>query len=239
MRRILTLTKKDLIAYFFSPVFYIFTGLMIGLSIWLFMADFFVIGQSSFDRLWSQLVFLIIFFIPAITMNLIAEEKKLSTMELLVSYPVTIEQIIIAKFLSSLVFCFFSLIPLIPTLTVLMIIGNFEIGLSILGYVSILVTMISFSVVGLFFSSLSSEPIISFLLSFTFILLNYFLSADLLVNNLPPFVAKILSYVSIFYHSSRLQKGMLSLDSFLFFISWTVVFLSLTILFQKFSRYKK
>ena len=94
-------TRRELRTYFNSPIAYIVIVLTLIISGWLFFLDFFLADQATVRSLltgWMPLVFLI--FVPAITMRLVAEEKKSGTIELLVTLPVTDWEVVLGKYLA-------------------------------------------------------------------------------------------------------------------------------------------
>ena len=109
-RTIYVLTKKELMTYFNSPIAYIFIGAFLIIGNWLFFNSFFLVGQATMRAYFSLLPWMFLFLSPAITMRVWAEEKKTGTIEFLLTLPVTDWQVVIAKFLGSLLFAAFTML---------------------------------------------------------------------------------------------------------------------------------
>ena len=102
MNTIYTIFKKEFYGYFTSPMAYIFLVVFSIVNGYFFSNTFFLIGQSDLRSLFNIIPMVYLFFIPAITMSLIAKEKNVGTMEVLCTLPIKDYELIIGKFLSSI-----------------------------------------------------------------------------------------------------------------------------------------
>jgi ABC-2 type transport system permease protein len=110
LKIIFILFKKELMAYFNSPIAYIFIGVFLVVGNWLFFQPFYLYGQANLRYYFTLLPWMFLFLAPALTMRLWAEEKKSGTIEFLLTLPVTDWQVVLGKFLGSLVFLFITLL---------------------------------------------------------------------------------------------------------------------------------
>ena len=94
--------RKELRTFFDSPIAYIVITIFLLISGWFFFNDLFLVNQASMRNLFSIVPFIFMFFVPAITMRLISEEKRSGTIEILVTLPVKDYEIILGKFLAGL-----------------------------------------------------------------------------------------------------------------------------------------
>src|SRR4030042_4696538 len=94
--------KKELRSYFDSPVAYIVITIFLLISGWFFFSDLFLVNQATLRNLFGIIPFIFMFFVPAVTMRLISEEKKSGTLEILLTLPVEDYQIVLGKFLAGM-----------------------------------------------------------------------------------------------------------------------------------------
>lgn len=223
------LTKEIYYNYLISPLGFIFAILFSLISIWLFIQDFFSINQASLDPLFTTIPFLFLFFLPAITMNLFAEEKKSKTWEILLTLPTSEKEIVLTKFLAALAFTSLSVLLTFPLVVIIGYLGNPDWGVIISGYLAIILMAASYISTGIFFSSLTNNSIVSFLASIFFLLINFLIGQGMIVNKLPSFLGNIVASLSLSYHFNFLIKGNILFSSLVFFFSWIFIFIWLTI----------
>ena len=101
MKPLLTIAFKELKNYLSSPTGYVFTGLLLIVSNWLFLQDFFLVNVASLMPLWGNLGFLLSIFIPALAMNSISEEKRNGNWEVILSLPVSEVDFVLGKFVGN------------------------------------------------------------------------------------------------------------------------------------------
>jgi ABC-2 type transport system permease protein len=230
---IVLLIKEIYLNYLVSPLGFIFAGLFSTISLWLFFQNFFLINQATLVPLFDIIPFLFLFFLPAITMNLFADEKKNRTWEILLTLPVNEAKVILAKFLSSFIFSLFSIFLTTPAVVLVLMLGNPDIGVILSGYLGIMLIAGCYLSTGLFFSSLTDNPIIAFITSIFFLLINFFAGQQIVLQQLPEFLTTIISSISLNYHFGFLIRGHLPLNGLIFYLSWIGIFIWLTIISLK------
>lgn len=222
MKKIWIIAKKELANYFYNPLGYLAAGALIVLCNWLFFNNIFVINQADMGNYWGTATFLLSLFIPAMTMGLFADEKKNNTWEVLKSLPITHKDIVWGKFIGSLLFILFTLALTLPIAGSLAIIGKPQIGLIIGGYLGVILLSTAYLALGLFISSLCSQPLVAFLIT----------SVLLIVNNLLT-QFKIFTDFSLSFRSAKFSSGLIDFGDLLFFISWILIFVIGTIMIRK------
>ena len=227
------LVKEIYYNYFLSPLGLIFAGLFSLISNWLFFQDFFLSNQASLGPLFNLFPFLFLFFLPAITMNLFAEEKKSRTWEILLTLPTNEKKVAGAKFLAALLFTAFTMVPSLTLPITLAFLGQPDWGVIISSYLGAILLAGSYISIGAFFSSLTNNPIISFLVSVLFLLVNFFTGQEAILSRLPTFAANIISYLSTTFHFHFFTEGNIPLSSLIFFLSWISLFIWLTVVSLK------
>jgi len=229
-----TLFKKEFYYnYLLSPLGFIFAALFVSISGWLFSQDMFLINQASLTPFFGILPFLFMFFLPAITMNLFAEEKQKKTWEILLTLPTTEKDLVLSKFAAALGFTIITILLTLPLAIILNILGTPDWGMIASGYFGAILLAAAYISTGLFFSSLSSNSIIAFLGSVAFLLINFFLGQQNVLTRLPNIIQKVVSCISLNFAFSIFVEGNLLLSNLIFFISWIFIFLFLTIVSLK------
>ncbi len=140
MNTIWILTKREFRSFFDSLIAYIMLVLFLGISgffTWLFGSDVFLVGQASLRAFFSIGYWTLFFFIPALTMRLLAEEIRSGTIELLLTRAITDRQVIVGKFLSTFLLIAVALVFTLPYVITIGSIGNLDFGAVICGYLGL------------------------------------------------------------------------------------------------------
>jgi ABC-2 type transport system permease protein len=221
--------KRELGNYFNSPIAYIFITVFLGLSGWLFFKTFFVVGEASLRMFFGILPWIFLFFIPAITMRLWAEEKKSGTMELLMTLPVTDTEAVLGKYLASLVFLVLSLVLsfIIPIFVALL--GDPDPGQVVGGYVGAVLMGGAFLAIGLFISSLTENQIVAFIVSAVVIFGLFILGEDFVLFGIPDRLVPVFSFIGLGGHYDSISRGVIDSRDVVYYVSVIVFFLYLNV----------
>lgn len=231
-----SLYKKEVQSYFYSPFAYIISALFLLVFSMSFIQGISNMNSSifkfSFSNIFYNNFFYFIFMIPLLTMRTFAEERKSHTETLWLSAPITIPQVVFAKFLAvATVFLLMMVLSLFFPI-VAAIKGHVIVSSMICGYLGFFLWGLVCIAVGMMMSALTDNPIIAAVLGETamifLIFLDNFASTDL-VKSLP-FLEKILNWFSTEVHFSAFSQGLFSLSDLVFFISITLVVLVWTII---------
>jgi ABC-2 type transport system permease protein len=217
---------SSLIAYVVIAVFL----LGIGSFMWIFpKLNIFETGYSNLDTLFYVAPWMFIFLVSAVTMRSFSEEKKAGTIELLTTKPVTDTQIIVAKYLASVVLVLFSLIPtLLFYFSVSQLsnpVGNVDHGAVLGSYIGLLFLGSVFAAIGIFSSVITDNQIVSFVVSM-FLCFVIYMALSLLAdfNLLGPFDV-VLEWLSINSHYESISRGVVDSRDIIYFLSVIIVFL--------------
>jgi ABC-2 type transport system permease protein len=159
-------------------------------------------------------------------MRSFAEEKKIGTIELLLTKPITDFDIIIGKFLATLALTFFAMLPTVVYVITLSFLGPVDYGTIFAAYVGLVLMAGVYISIGIFTSSLTENQIVAAILSFLFIFVLYLL--NYVLNYLPTTIASILQYISTSYHFASIQRGVLDTRDIVYYLSGITIFLFLT-----------
>lgn len=229
--------RKEIRAFLNSLIAYIVIGVFLtgmGLLTWVF-PDTSVLsyGYADLDTLFSLGPFVYMFLIPAITMRMLAEEKKSGTLELLLTRPLSYTQIILGKYLAAFVLVVLSVIPtLVYYYSVYQLgnpVGNLDTPGIMGSYVGILLLGGVFTAYGILASSLSENQIVSFILA-VFLCFFMFSGVSSLAGLFSGQTALYIEEMSLVYHYDALSRGLIDTRNLLFFASSTVIVLALAYL---------
>jgi ABC-2 type transport system permease protein len=151
------------------------------------------------------LIFL--FFVPAVTMRLLAEEKKSGTLELLTTKPVRDVEIVLGKFLAAWTLLAATLAPTILYLASILAIGKIDMGPVFTGYLGLLMMGAVYIGIGLLASSLTENQIIAFILSFLIVFALFMM--DKILIYVPEGLASTVEFLAIDYHFSNIARGVI------------------------------
>jgi ABC-2 type transport system permease protein len=227
LKTIYTLFKKELMAYFNSPIAYIFIGVFLVVGNWLFFKNFFLIAQTSMRGYFDLLPWIFLFLSPAITMRLWAEEKRAGTIEFLLTLPVTDWQVVLAKFLGGLAFLFISLLLSATIPFSLASIGSLDWGPVLGGYLGALFLGGAYLSLGLFISSLTKNQIIAFVLGLVACFIAFIIGANFVLIGAPDFLVPIMSFLGLGNHFYNIAKGVIDSKDVIYYLSFIFLFLYL------------
>jgi len=238
MRNILILTKRELGAYFYSPLAYVIITAFLLFSGFFFYLWLISGADSNILReLLNLLVFTNIIIAPMITMRLLAEEKKSGTLEILMTAPVTETEVVVSKYVSALLFSFSLIIPTVAYTILLIKWGNPDLGAIISGYIGLICLTGMFLSIGLFVSSLTSNQIVAVIITFIIIIIGWVIGyAGEVVQQ--QYLKDIFKYVGLFDHFASFGKGLIDSRDVFYSLSLIVFFIFLTVRVLESRRWK-
>ncbi len=234
VRNALALARRELAFYFNSPVAYVvLSAFFIACGTWLFAMDdpnsgksFFDENQASLRKLFDAVPLFFVFLIPAISMRLIAEEKRTGTIELLVSWPVSDAQIVVGKYLGGLAFVALALVGTVPLALLVGGLGKLDIGTVLGGYFGLFLVGAAYLAIGLMTSSWTRNQIIAYLVGAG--LCGFFYFIDGMGSSLSTGADSALSALSFRAHFQNVARGVLDLRDFIFYATFVAIALVVT-----------
>lgn len=232
MNNIMVIARREFKSYFDSPVAYIVLTFFLIITGYFFTSNLFLANQADLRTLWGIVPLLFVFFIPALSMKLLAEEKKSGTIELLYTYPIKDSEIVVGKYLAAL-----GLLGVLLACTVFYAftigsLGNMDAGQAVAGYVGLILMAAAYLAIGVFASSVTDNQIVAFILAL-FISFFFFI-ADKILFFLPGALAGIFEYLAIEYHFQNIARGVVDTRNVLYFGS--VIFFGLLMASHALSR---
>lgn len=225
MHAIWIIAKRELDSFFDSLIAYIMLVLFLGFSgffTWLLGADIFLVGQASLESFFNVAYWTLFFFIPAITMRLLAEEKKTGTLELLLTKAVSDRQVVLGKFLSAFLLVLLALLFTIPYVVTIANIGDIDAGQVLCGYLGMLLMSAMYISIGLYTSSITSNQVVAFLAAL-FIGLFFHILFGILAQQFTGWTGQLLEGLSLTSHLESISRGVVDSRDLIYFISFTII----------------
>ena len=220
-----TIAKRELTGYFSSPVAYVVIVIFLLLTgFFTFMlGGFFERGEASLASFFIWHPWLYLFLVPAVGMRLWSEERRMHTMELLLTMPVTAWQAIVGKFVASWLFLILALALTFPVVFTVCYLGDADLGVIFTGYVGSALLAGGYLAVACLTSAMTRNQVISFILSvvvcFFLILAGWEPVTNLLVRWAPGWVVNLVASFSVMPHFLGFQRGVLDSRDVMFFLS--------------------
>lgn len=225
----LTLATKEFRSYFQSTIAYIFITLFLVLTQWLFFQGFFVIGQATMRDFFSLIPIVFLLFVPAATMRMWAEEKKLGTVELLLTLPVTDWQAVLGKFLAAWAFLGVTVLLTLPLTLTVVNLGNPDNGALIGGYLGSLLLGGAYIAIGLWASSLTQNQIVAFIVTVVICFVLYIIGDPIVLSSIPKALAPFFAGLSLSAHFESIGRGVVDSRDILYYLSVIAFFLFLNV----------
>lgn len=242
MKMAWVIAKRDFGTYFKSPIGYLMIAFFMGTMGFMFLpylamfqqqaSQYQMMGRpvSFTDQvvkpLYGNLSVILLFLLPLVTMRLFSEEKKLHTIELLMTSPLTLSQIVLGKFLSTLLF-----LGTVLGLTLIFPLSLYWVGTPDFGpifgsYLGLMLLGGSFCALGIFFSAMTENQIVSAALGFLSLLFLWIV--NWVGNFANPVISEILDHISLIKHVENLMSGVIVVSDVVYYLSFIGFFLYLT-----------
>ena len=214
-----TVLKKEFKSYFLSPIGYVFIGLFLLMFSIFFYLDVFTYGYTNFEYIFYSGATILTFIVPILTMRTFAEERKSGTEQLLMTSPISITKIVIAKFLAATLIIIIAELCTLMYFAILCHYGMPDIQTTfatLLGFLLLAMAYISF---GVFASSITENQIIAGILTIGFFILTWFL----------PGMNEALSTFSLMTMFQKFPYGQIDIADLVTFVTFTLLFILITI----------
>lgn len=223
MNGFLAVFKREFKGYFSTPLAYVFLVIFLFFSGYMmFRQGFYQMRQADMRTFFSNLPLLFVFMVPSTAMRLWAEERKTGSIELLLTLPITVTQAVLGKFFAAWLFLAIALLLTFPIPLTIMYLGNPDIGLIITGYIGSIFMAGGFLAIGSFFSALSKNQVISFVLSVVacsfLVYANMPTTQAYLSTFMPSGLASAIGQLSFQEHFDSIQKGVIEFKDLAYFI---------------------
>jgi len=225
------IAKRELNAYFDSLIAYFIIVLFLAFSgffTWLAgNGDIFFRKQADLNVFFGVAKWTLFFFIPALTMRQLAEEKKTGTIELLLTKAVTDRQVVLGKFLSCFLMVAITLALTLPYYITITYLGKVDHGAIWSGYLGLLLLSAAYISIGFFASSITSNQIVAFLLALSIGIFFQFLF-EVIAGGMTGFIGELFSTLSLSMHFESISRGVIDSKDLIYFLSIVVLGLYLS-----------
>ncbi len=232
MKQALSLTRKELDSYFSSPMALLFVGvfLVVTLFAFFFLDSFFARGIADVRALFEWLPVLLIFLVAALTMRQWSEEEQVGTLQILLTMPIRIVQLVLGKFLSVLALVAVALLLTLFLPITVGSLGSLDVGPVIGGYVAALLLASTYIAIGLFVSSRTDNQIVALTLTAIIAGAFHLIGAALVTDLFNATTAEILRGLGTGSRFESIQRGVIDLRDIAYYLSLTVFFLALNVI---------
>ncbi|NGM18492.1 ABC transporter permease subunit [Roseomonas stagni] len=226
----ITVFRRELAGYFATPVAYVFIVIFLVMAgaLTFTVGNFFARGQADLTPFFTFVPWLFLFLVPALTMRLWAEERRLGTIELLLTLPIAQWQAVLGKFLAAWAFCGIALALTFPLVITVNVLGNPDNGVILTGYLGCMMVAGAFLAVGAAISAMTKNQVIAFVLA---VAACFFLTAagspvvtEFLSKRIP-LLADLARAISITDRLNGFTRGVIAARDFVFFASFMAFFL--------------
>lgn len=221
--------KREISSFFDSLMAYILLVVFLGLTgffTWLYGSDVFFIGQATLNTFFGIAYWTFFFFIPAVTMKSLADERKSGTFELMATKPISDWEIIVGKWLGSWFLILIAIATSLPYYVTVANLGSIDHGATLAGYLGLILVTGAYVAIGIFSSSLTNNQIVAFILSL-FISLFFHLLFEILSSAFQGWLGQVFNFLSMNFHFQTMQRGIVGIESVVFMLSLMIMALSL------------
>ncbi|MSP20220.1 MAG: ABC transporter permease [Alphaproteobacteria bacterium] len=229
MRNVWIIAKRELSAYFSTPLAYVFIVIFLAGTgaVTFFIGDFFGRGQADLQSFFSFHPWLFLVLIPAIGMRLWAEERKTGTIELLMTLPVTTGEAVVGKFVAAWLFTGIALGLTFPIWISVNYLGDPDNGVIFASYVGSMLMAGALLALASCISALTRNQVIAFVIgaaaSFLFLMSGLDLVLGLFRGWAPAYVLEMVASMSFLVHFQTIAEGVLPIPAIIFFLSMITV----------------
>lgn len=227
---------REMKSFFGSPIGYLVIAIFLllnGLFLWVFEGEYNILnsGFADLNPFFKISPWILIFLIPAVTMRSFSDEKKQGTLELLLTKPLSLWEIVGGKFFGAMLLI---VIAIIPTFIYVYAIsglgmpeGNIDLGSTMGSYFGLLFLIAAYTSIGIFTSTLSENQIVAFIAS-VFLCFFFYFAFEGFASYLPG-LENFISSLGMENHFKSMGRGVLDTRDITYFISITILFLSFTV----------
>ncbi|MDT0688123.1 gliding motility-associated ABC transporter permease subunit GldF [Autumnicola psychrophila] len=229
--------NKEIQSFFSSPIGYLVIGIFLvvcGLFLFVFSGEYNILdnGFADLKPFFNLAPWIFIFLIPAITMKSFSEEKKQGTMELLLTKPIGLWQLISGKYLGSLILMILAIVPsILYVITIYQLgnpVGNLDAGATLGSYIGLILLGGCYTAIGIFASSITKNQIVAFIVAVFLCFLCFFAFEGLAGYNFFGDATYGIEYLGLSYHYQSISRGVVDTRNIIYFFSFIILFLKLT-----------
>jgi ABC-2 type transport system permease protein len=230
MNGLFTITAREFKSYFLSPIAYVYLITFLVVTNWVFFHGFILIGQADLRPLFTIMPLIFLFFAPAVAMGRWAEERKLGTLELLLTLPVKDWQAVMAKFMAGVALVAVAVLLIMPAVITADLVGNLDWGPIVGGMLATVLLGGAYLSIGLVFSALTENQIIAFILGVVGCFAMLVIGTPLVAGGSGGIWASVATYAGLGTHFQSIARGVIDTRDIVYYLSVIGFFLYLNLI---------
>jgi ABC-type uncharacterized transport system involved in gliding motility auxiliary subunit/ABC-type transport system involved in multi-copper enzyme maturation permease subunit len=227
MRRVLAIAQRELRALFDQPTGYVLLVVFLAVNGFLFFRQAFLQGSATLRPMLDLFPWLMLFFVPAVTMRALAEDTRGGQLEVLLAQPLTELELLLGKYVGGLFFLWIALALTLPLAIALELGADLAWGPIVAQYTGAALLMAGFAAVGVWASSLTRSQITAFIAAIAVMFVLILVGLDPLLVGLPATLGAIAARLGVLAHFESITRGVIDLRDAVYFLSLAAVFLAL------------
>jgi ABC-2 type transport system permease protein len=220
---------KEFRGAFASPIAYAWLAVFAGFTSWFFFRGFFVLGLATMRGFFGLAPWALVFLLPALTMRLWSEERRLGTLEVLLTWPVREREAVAGKFLGGLGLLAVSLAATLPLAATVFALGDPDPGPVLAGYLGLLLFGAAGLAIGSYASALTENQIVAYIAGVALTFALFVAGEDFVLVAAPGPLVPVLSAVGLGARFWSIGRGVVDSRDVLYFLAVTLFFLHLTV----------
>ena len=229
IRHILRIARRELRGFFDQPTAYILTVAFLGLGLYLTFRPLYAMSLATLRPFFDLLPWLLVVFIPAITMKSLAEERRANTLEWLLAQPLTETGIVVGKFLGNWIFGLIALAGTLPMALGVLAVSEADAGIMAAQYIGAALLIAQMAAIGLWASSVTRNQITAFIVGALVCFVLVLIGTPVVQLGLPRLIGGWALQLSVLSHFGNVARGVVDLRDLLYFISTSALFLLLAV----------
>ncbi|UCF21031.1 MAG: Gldg family protein [Gemmatimonadota bacterium] len=227
MRNLWTIARKELRGYFDHPTAYILLVVFLGINLFFYFRGAFLVGEASLRPMFDLLPWILLLFVPAVTMGALAEERRHGTLEVALSHPISEYQFMLGKYVGNVLFIAIALAGTLLVPFTLLVGGAPDFGVIVAQYVGSLLLAAGMAAVGIFASALTRNQITAFIVGTAVIFALMLAGTEVVQIGIPALLARPLGELAILPRFANVARGVIDLRDVVYFASLAAAFLAL------------
>ena len=228
-RQILLVTRRELKGFFDQPTAYVLAVAFLGLGLYLSFRSLYAISAATLRPFFDMLPWLLVVFMPAVTMRSLAEERRGRTLEWLIAQPLSETDVVLGKFLGSWLFILVTLAGTLPMAIGLLAVSEADPGIMFAQYLGAALLVAQMIAIGIWASSMTRNQITAFILGAFICFTLVFIGTPTVQMGMPRLIGGWLLQLSVLSHFENVGRGVIDLRDLLYFASTCGLFLLLAV----------
>ena len=228
-KQVFEITRRELRGFYDQPTAYVLAVAFLGLGLYLAFRSLFAMSYATLRPFFDILPWLLVVFVPAVTMKSLAEERRVRTLEWLLAQPLTEVDIVLGKFVGNWLFVMITLIGTLPMALGVLMASEADPGIMFAQYLGAALLSAQMVAIGIWSSSITRNQITAFILGASICMVLVLVGTPVVQIGLPPALGQWAAQLSVISHFENIARGVVDLRDLLYFASSCALFLLLAV----------